>query len=196
VVVLDVRLPGMDGESVLRELRRRPETSGVPVLMLSAGSPAGDWAGVFPVPELDRGPFRRRLRAACPTLFAPARRPTAMVVDDDPMSRMYLKELLTAEGVDVIEVADGAEVLARVESRPPDVVLVDLRMPGVDGFTIVEALRRKYDRGRLPVFVVTGLEMTAEERARLNGRVQGVLPKHRLTRERLRHELAGTLAGA
>ena len=79
---------------------------------------------------------------------------TVLVVDDDPSIRLVLRVELTAEGYDVVEAADGAEALARIDEWSPSVVLLDLMMPGVDGWEVLRALEGKEEP---PVIVISAL---------------------------------------
>jgi CheY-like chemotaxis protein len=104
-------------------------------------------------------------------------RPEVLVVDDDPATREVLGRTLAKEGWTVTEAADGREALARLERATPAIVLLDLMMPGVDGFEVLEAMRREEAWRDIPVIVITAKDLDREELARLNGRAERVFQK-------------------
>ncbi|HXG62786.1 MAG TPA: HD domain-containing phosphohydrolase [Planctomycetota bacterium] len=94
-----------------------------------------------------------------------------LVVDDDPADRMLLRRLLGAQGYDVREVADGESALAEVERNPPDLVVLDILLPGVDGYDICRRLKSDPRTRLIPVIMITGLD---HFEARLRGVDLGV----------------------
>ena len=96
---------------------------------------------------------------------------TILVVDDESESRRLLVDILKAEGYEVRPADNGQIALASVMAQPPDLILLDIRMPDVDGFAVVEGLREDPGTAGIPVVVLTSKSMTAEEKARLNGRI-------------------------
>ena len=95
---------------------------------------------------------------------------TILIVDDEADHRRPLAALLKHEGYDITEAGDGLEGLQRVTERKPDLVLLDMMMPGVDGVTMLQAMRRREECARLPVLLVTGVhEPDMLSRARAAG---------------------------
>ncbi len=84
--------------------------------------------------------------------------PRVLVADDDPTARTIMREVLAQAGFNVIEAADGNEALRLYESAMPDVVLLDVKMPGRDGFSVCEAIRSRESVRQTPIFIVTGLD--------------------------------------
>jgi CheY-like chemotaxis protein len=113
-----------------------------------------------------------------------------LVVDDEPADRKLLADLLAAEGGQVLTAADGREALERLQNDRPDLVVLDLMMPHVDGFGVVEAIRGRPDGQHVPILIVTAKDLTADERERLKGRIQALLAKQKLTPERFYQQLA------
>jgi PAS domain S-box-containing protein len=195
LIILDLMLPGLDGWQVLTELKSHPETASIPVVIVSVDEsrlPSGylDVQEYF-VKPLERDSFLRRLRESHPDLFNREQPVTALVVDDDPAARKLLGDLLRAEQIDVVEATEGAEALRLLDARRPDFILVDLLMPGMDGFDVVDAVRGRPDLKDLPILVVSSKELTAEDRKRLNGNVQAFVAKRELTPEDLHRRLRG-----
>jgi CheY-like chemotaxis protein len=193
LILLDIGLPGMDGWQVLTELKGRPETASIPVTVVSAleGSEPPRQLDVLEwfVKPLDKDRFLRRLRHSCPGLFGTGRPITVLVVDDERSARKLLSDLLACEGVTVIEAEDGREALGLLEHAHPDLVLLDLLMPEIDGFQFVQAVRAGPRWRHLPIVVVTAKDVTEEERQRLQGHIQAVLGKNTLTQEKLLERL-------
>jgi PAS domain S-box-containing protein len=193
LILLDLRLPRLDGWQVLAELKSDPQTHDIPVVIITVledrqapgNLDVADWF----VKPLEREQFLARLRSACPGLFSPDRPLMALVVDDNAVARAWLRHLLAGEQVEVVEASSGAEALAQLEEQTPDFVLLDLLMPGMDGFAVVEAIRGQERLKSLPILVVTSKDVTQEEWQRLNGHIQAVLRKDRLTPERLAERL-------
>jgi CheY-like chemotaxis protein len=98
-------------------------------------------------------------------------------VDDEPAAREALRRMLERDGWRVAEAADGRAALAVIAQERPALLLLDLMMPGMDGFEVVQALRADPAQRDLPIVIVTAKTLTAEERERLAGSVQRVLQK-------------------
>lgn len=90
-----------------------------------------------------------------------------LIVDDDPTIRGLMRHTLERDGTDLREAADGIEALARIAERRPDVILLDLEMPGLDGFGVLDELRKDSETRSIPVIVLTARAVTPGERARL-----------------------------
>ncbi|MCI0379821.1 MAG: response regulator [Gemmataceae bacterium] len=192
LILLDVLLPGIDGWQVLTALKSQPETASIPVVIVTVTEhflPAGGLAvREFFVKPLDREAFVSRLRALEPALFEHGS-VHALVVDDDPAARKLLRDLLHQEHMHVSESSNGQEALDWLATNRPDVIFLDLLMPDLDGFAVAEAVREKSELQRLPIIVVTAKDLSAEDRARLHGRIQALISKQALSPESLRQEL-------
>jgi GAF domain-containing protein/DNA-binding response OmpR family regulator len=188
LVTLDVLMPGLDGWAVLGALKGDPATADIPVILLTIlddrdlGYTLG--AADYLTKPIERD---RLLRAVCRHVRKPSgsgsRR--ALVVEDDPATREMLGRLLQREGWTVDEAANGRIGLERVATVPPDLILLDLMMPEVDGFEFVERLRAEPAWRTIPILVITAKELTAAERLRLNGWVEQVLQKRAYSRGEL-----------
>jgi signal transduction histidine kinase/CheY-like chemotaxis protein len=177
VITLDVMMPGMDGWSVLTKLKEDPMLAGIPVIMLTIvddkhfGHALG--ATEYLTKPVDRerlGSVIRRLRKA----GAPGR---VLVVDDDPDVRDMLSRTLERDGWTTAVAEDGRAALDAVSAQKPDLILLDLMMPRMDGFEFVSELRKQPDWRSIPIIVITAKLLTKEDRALLQGHVQKVLQK-------------------
>jgi PAS domain S-box-containing protein len=193
LIILDVHLPILDGWQVLTELKSDPATAVIPVVIVSVNDnrpPLSSFAVLdFFLKPVERDTFLRRLHELQPQLFADGQPRRVLVVDDDPMARKLFTDLLRVEGMEVVEAASGQQALERLGEQPVDLVLLDLMMPGMDGFAVIEELRTRPNLVNLPVLVVTAKEINRNDEQRLQGRIQAILQKHRLTQEQLHEQL-------
>jgi CheY-like chemotaxis protein len=98
-----------------------------------------------------------------------------LVVDDEPANREWLSGILGPAGFKVISASGGAEAIDLARSRKPDLVLLDLMMPEVSGFDVVEALRADPATRQMPIMVLTAKDLTSADKRHLNGRVSTIL---------------------
>jgi PAS domain S-box-containing protein len=194
LVVLDVQLPRLDGWQVLTALKSDPATATIPVVIVTVGDDRHPVSGLgvqeFFVKPIDRDTFLDRVRDLCPDLMCGDRPVRVLIADDDPMARKLVKEILRVDGLTTMEAGNGREALEMLEKEVPDLIVCDLLMPEMDGFSVVEAVRRRPELKDVPILVLTSQELTREERERLNGRIQALLLKQRLTPQKLRDQLA------
>jgi CheY-like chemotaxis protein len=107
---------------------------------------------------------------------------TVVVIDDDPLELDLVEAVLVPEGYEVIRAANGAEGVQLVREHRPGVVLLDLLMPDMDGFAVVETLRGEPDTAAVPILVLTHTELTRADRYRLSGRINHLAQKGELDR--------------
>jgi len=117
----------------------------------------------------------------------------AIVEDDQTISQMY-RFKFEAEGFTVETAENGKLGLELAEDMKPDIILLDLMMPEMDGFDFVDELRRNEDWRELPVVVVTAKALTDEERRRLNGHVERIIQRGRQSRQDLLTEIRDLVA--
>jgi CheY-like chemotaxis protein len=118
----------------------------------------------------------------------------ALVVEDDPATRALLRRDLEDEGWKVDEAENGKVALEHVASHHPDLILLDLMMPVMDGFEFVLELRKNEDAQSIPIVVVTAKDLTQEERNQLIGGVEQVLQKGTFTRDELSQQVREIVA--
>jgi signal transduction histidine kinase/DNA-binding response OmpR family regulator len=188
-ITLDVLMPGMDGWAVLSALKANPELADIPVIMLTIiddkniGFALG--ASEFVSKPIDRDRLLAVLkkhacaRPACPIL----------IVEDESMTRDILRRMLVKEGWAVTEAENGRVALARVAENPPEMILLDLMMPEMDGFDFVTELRKRPEWRSIPIVVITAKSLTVEDRLRLNGYVEKILQKGSFNREEMLREV-------
>ncbi|TNE44751.1 MAG: response regulator [Deltaproteobacteria bacterium] len=195
-ITLDVMLGDTDGWTVLRALKEEPELKDVPVIMVSI------------VDDLQRGytmgasdyltkPFDKQDILTALRRHQPARKPwDVLVVEDDLFSRQLLLTFMSKEGWEVREAENGIEALEQVDIQQPDLILLDLMMPEMDGFTFLEHLRKDERRKEVPVIVITAKELTQEDKARLHGSIEHIMSKGGFSRDELLAEIRSLLVNA
>jgi threonine synthase len=108
----------------------------------------------------------------------PGRFPRVAVVDDSPEARRLIRRILQSQGdFDIFEAVDGREAIELVNRERPDLVILDLMMPEVDGFAVLETIRGKQETASIPVIVATAKELTVNEKSRLQGQIQSLMQK-------------------
>lgn len=175
-VTLDVMMPGTDGWTVLTRLKSDPDLAGIPVIMLSVVDER-NLGFALGASEYLTKPVERRHLASVIERYAPAGGETVLVVEDDPSVREVLKRSLEQDGRRVLEAENGRVALELLDDALPDLVLLDLIMPEMDGFEFLDALREQPKYRALPVVVLTAMDLTEEDRRRLNGGVERILSK-------------------
>ncbi|CAM3901286.1 PAS domain S-box protein [Roseateles saccharophilus] len=163
-LAIDLALPDSPGLATLAALRTGGPSMHAAVKALALNAPAG--AGVaFPVSDVLAKPLRRAAlaRALVPLRqrFGPGR--PVLVVDDEAAARELMCAALLGHGIEAIAVAGGAEALQALPALRPAAVVLDLMMPGVDGFQVLHELRRDPRWAELPVIVWTSLILSAED---------------------------------
>jgi signal transduction histidine kinase/CheY-like chemotaxis protein len=177
-VVLDILLPGIDGWDVLAQLKADPATAAIPVVVVSMLDERGHGFALGAAEYLVKPVGKEQLLAALYRAAAmPEKKHTVVAIDDDPLAIELVKASLEPEGWTVLGAATGQEGLALIREQQPSAVLLDLLMPGMDGFEVVEALRADPETKSLPVVILTSKSMTQQDKERLRGRITYVARK-------------------
>ncbi len=191
-VSLDVFLPDMLGWTVLNHLKQDPATRHIPVQMLTLDEDRhhGLARGAFAFVTKPTTPQGLEEALARIKEYSAPRRKRLLVVEDNPAEQLSIKELLGYEDIDVTVVATGAEAVEIVGEQPFDCVVLDLRLPDISGFDVLERFRDTPSLSDLPVVVFTGKELSPEEDARLHSLARSVVVKGVESPERLLDETA------
>ncbi len=191
-VSLDVSLPDMLGWTVLNHLKQDPATRHIPVQMLTMDE---DWHhglshGAFSF--ITKPTTSEGLSAAITRIreYSSPRRKRLLVVEDDPAQQMSIQALLGHDDIDVTVVANGSDALMVVGKEQFDCVVLDLRLPDMSGFELLEQLSQTKSGSELPVVVFTGKDLSPEEDARLHMLARSVIVKDVESPERLLDETA------
>jgi len=181
VITLDVQMHNADGWSILSRLKSDPELAQIPVVMLTLvdektkGFSLG--AAEYLVKPVDRNHLRAVLGTFRRNGSGTDKLPVVMVIDDDIGARAMVRRLLSDEGWNVIEAENGHMALERLRRGVPDLILLDLMMPVMDGFAFLSELRKNSKYLEIPVVIVTGKDVTEQERRFLNSSIQRIIHK-------------------
>jgi adenylate cyclase len=190
-MTLDVMMPDMDGWTVLAAIKGDPALADIPVVLVtivdeqSRGYALG--ATDYMVKPIDRERLIGVLRRISNTTDH-----RALLIDDDELTRRSIRLALEQDGWKIAEAGDGRAALMQLAEARPDVIVLDLMMPGMDGFEFLDEVRRREDWRDIPVLVVTAKDVTSEDRERLHGCVERILQKS--ARDEMLQEVARTLA--
>jgi adenylate cyclase len=177
VITLDVLMHEMDGWSVLQAIRADPALADIPVVMVSILDEKRRGFALGASAYLTKPVDRARLALALEPFKAKAANRRALVIEDDEAAREMLRRLLIGEGWIVATASNGRHALARLTEETPNIILLDLLMPEMDGFEFLAKLREYGEWGAIPVIIVTAADLTGEQRRRLQDGVEHILQK-------------------
>lgn len=191
LILMDIQLPGMDGLSATRQIQTDPKLKGIPVLALTAYAMKGDEQKVLDAgcvgylsKPLDTRAFLRTLLTYLPIIADPSNPTTLesqtepvsrdmhqdisyankiLIVDDDPLNVKLLKAKLSEKTFVTIEAFNGLECLSKAKSEHPDLILLDLMMPGLDGFQVTRRLKKDPITQNIPIIHVTALDSVEDK---------------------------------
>jgi CheY-like chemotaxis protein len=191
-VSLDVFLPDMLGWTVLNHLKQDPATRHIPVQMLTLDEDRhhGLARGAFAFVTKPTTPEAIEQALSRIKEYASPRRKRLLVVEDNPAEQLSIRELLGYDDIDVRAVGSGSDALNAMKDENFDCVVLDLRLPDMSGFDVLEQVRDTPTLSDLPVVVFTGKELTPEEDARLHTLARSVVVKGVESPERLLDETA------
>lgn len=177
LILLDVMMPGMDGWAVLTALKSDATLADIPVVMATIVDETRMGFALGATEYLSKPIDRARLLAAVQRCAQAAAGARALVVEDDEATRLMVRRTLERAGWTVDEAENGRVGLERLRDHAPEIVLLDLMMPEMDGFAFLEELRAEPARATLSVIVITAKVLTEEDRRRLNGGVEAIVQK-------------------
>jgi PAS domain S-box-containing protein len=193
VITLDVLMPGMDGWAVLSAIKANPVLADTPVVMLSLTDNRNVGFSLGTTDYLTKPIDRNRLitlsqkyrvdvegRETCGNI---------LVIEDDEPTREVIHRTLEKDGWNVSEAENGREGLQKIGDYQPDLILLDLMMPEMNGFQFITELRKNVTWQRIPVIVTTGKSLTDADRQHLNGYAERILQKSAYNREALLREV-------
>ncbi len=192
LITLDVVMPRMDGWAVLKELKDDPALAAIPVVMLSILDEQEKGFALGAADYLTKPFDRDRLRSVLQAHRGGESGARVLVVEDDDAIRAILRDMLEREGCTVDVAENGLVALERVAKAKPDIILLDLLMPKMDGFEFLAALRAR-DGSEIPIVVLTAKDLSDSERERLAGETKAVLRKSMHSRDELAAELRRAL---
>ena len=190
-ITLDVIMPKMDGWTVLTHLKADSDLADIPVIMLTIEDDKNIGYTLGASDYLSKPIERDRLNVILNKYHCQRALCSVLVIEDDGPTREMMRRMLEKEGWHVVEAENGRIALEKVSQNRPELILLDLMMPEMDGFQFIVELRRadRPDWCSIPVVVITAMDLTLEERLRLNGYVEQILRKGSYSREELLREV-------
>ena len=165
VITIDLMMPGMNGWELLQQLTADPQLNEIPVIVVSA---VADRAGTLArdVAVLAKPVGTEDLLREIASLVPRSKGGLVLIAEDDDDLRWVLTQALEGRGYQVVQARDGAEALALVEREPVNLILLDLKMPNVDGFAVMRRLQLSESTREIPVLVISGSEGTGRSEFR------------------------------
>jgi CheY-like chemotaxis protein len=191
-ISLDVFLPDMLGWSVLSQLKQDPATRHIPVQIVTMDEDRqhGLARGAFSFISKPTTPAGLQAALDRITSFTRPRRKQLLVIEDDAGERLGITELLRDDAIDIVAAGTGEEAMAYMAYAPPDCVVLDLRLPDMTGFDVLQRMKENENLHEIPVIVFTGRELSPEEDAQLHSMARSVVVKGVESVERLLDETA------
>ena len=176
-ITLDIIMPELDGWAVLAQLNTNPKTAEIPVLLLTMLDDREKGFTLGAAEFVTKPVERDQLVALMKRLCKDRKSVSVLIVEDDPAVRELLRRAIESQGWTATEAVNGREGLDLLTQAKPNLILLDLMMPEVDGFEFMYQLRRDPSHKSTPVIVITAKDLTKEDRELLNGAVSKILTK-------------------
>ena len=185
-IVLDLFLPRVSGWDVLGQLKADPALADIPVVIVSMVDERGKGyalgAAGYLVKPVDRDDLLGALRPLTGAGSVDGEPVTVLAIDDDPVALELVAAVLGPEGYRVLRAQGGDEGVSTALQERPDLVILDLLMPGTDGFEVVERLRADARTAEIPIVVLTSKAIGEADRERLNSRIAHLAEKGHFSR--------------
>ena len=216
LVILDLNMPEVDGFMVLDRLKQNPATKNIPVVVISAKELTPEEKDLLAeniASHWQKGSFSTRalLNALITTIETPREPETAgvidalqridsgadkiIIIDDDPNDMRMIKRILESQRrFEIVEAAGGLSGLALIRAEAPDLIILDLSMPDMDGFEVMETIKSEPQLRRIPIIVISGLDLSKEQRKQLDREATSFLKKGEITLEKLVSQVDQKLA--
>ena len=196
-ITLDIMMPSMDGWTVLSALKADPELADIPVIVLSfvSNKTRGFALGAsdYLIKPVDGKRLGNLVRKYQHQHHDDDSNPInhILIVEDDVTARQMLRELLERDGWRVWEAEDGSTALKQLTQHTPSLILLDLVLPQISGFELIDLLRNTPDWARIPIIVTTAMDLTSRESSQLQGCVEQILQKGSYNCEDLLRDIRG-----
>ena len=182
VIVLDILMPEKDGWYALRELKANSKTSRIPVVIASVSEERDVAYSLGAVDyfnkPIDKKRFQRRISE-----LGISKTDRVLVVDDNPADVRLVSSILEAEGIHAIAAGGGREGIDLIKKEIPSLIVLDIMMPDLSGFEVIEKLRETEGAVDIPIIVMTSKDLTEDEVQYLRKQTEGVVKKSAFSRE-------------
>jgi CheY-like chemotaxis protein len=199
LITLDILLPNMDGWEFLDRIKQVPTLLHIPVVIISVVADRNRGFALGAAAVMQKPMSRQDLSESLADLgllpLPQGQTLNVLVIDDDPDAVELVAVRILGLASTVLRAYGGREGIAAARQHLPDLIVLDLMMPEVNGFDVVKALSEQPDTARIPILVVTAKQVTAEDRTRLNGCVTTIMEKTEFSRDRFIAEIRRALSG-
>ena len=199
LLTVDIMLPNMDGWEFIGHIKQVPALMHIPVVIISVVADRNRGFALGASAIMQKPISRQELSESLVELGLLPRSQgqtlKVLLVDDDPKAVELIAFRILGLASTVLRAYGGVEAIAVARQERPDVIVLDLMMPDVNGFDVVAALSEHPDTARIPILVVTAKQITAEDRALLNGSVMTIMEKGEFNRDRFRAEVQRAMSG-
>ena len=193
LITLDIMLPKVDGWEVLSELKNFPDTADIPVIIVSIvdnkdlGYSLG--AASYLMKPVDRKILINTVKIITSNLSAKDKPMEILVVDDDEKAVKCIRVILENAGFRVLTAYGGKAGIELAINNNPDMIILDLMMPDISGFDVVEKLRKHQKAKNIPIVICSSKDITEEDKKVLNGNIMAIVQKGSHTKEELLREI-------
>jgi len=177
VITLDVVMPHLNGWQVLATLKADPSLAHIPVVLISVVENRQIGLALGATDCLSKPIDWTRLNSTLARLSPPSPSRMILLVEDDPDAQELSRRILERDGWNVLVAGHGREALEIIHQHRPALVILDLMMPVMDGFSLVEVMQADPDLSSIPILVLTSKTLSPDDHRRINGRVREVLAK-------------------
>ena len=185
IIILDIVMPDMDGWAVYQEVKKIPLLSQIPIIIVTIGDyeiMAKDF-GV--VDFLSKPIIWKKLNVILSKYKVISESKHILVIDDDSTTRIILRKMLDKDGWRVDEAENGKVALDRIKKEKPELILLDLLMPVMDGFNFLKIMKADKSLANIPIIVITSKDLTADDYSFLTANVDKVIQKGDYTRKEI-----------
>lgn len=190
-ITLDVIMPEMDGWEVLEKIKNKEKTKNIPVIIISVSDDKETGFALGAVGFINKPVKKDQLLSEITKLYD--KPDSIMIVDDNELELKQLADIIKAQNIHTILANNGADTIKLLEKSLPDVLILDLLMPEMDGFQVIDKIRSKPDTKNLPIIVVTAKDITENDKKQLEGKVSAMIAKSENTPYILFTEIARIL---
>jgi PAS domain S-box-containing protein len=187
LITVDILIPKSDGWELLTRLKTDQATASIPVVVVSIVDEPGRGfslgAADYLLKPVDGEVLVRVIQRVVRNNARNQRGRSVLVIDDDPVILELMEAVLRPEGFEVLKAKDGRHGLQIVRERNPDLVVLDLLMPDMNGFEVVDEMHGCPETASIPIVVLTNKSLSREEKDRLNGRIIAIRQKGEFHRE-------------
>ena len=191
-ITLDINMPDLDGWTVLAAIKGDPQLADIPVVLVTIEDNRSRGYSLGATDYMTKPIDRERLVGLLQGISSSTAR-TVLLVDDDEIMRESVRRVLEQEKWQVIEASNGRFALERLADANPDVIVLDLMMPEMDGFEFLVRMRQRAEWRDIPVLILTAKDLSAEDLKQLNGYVERVMQKNASELGELLRELGRVL---